>query len=163
MPTKDSILYVLDLAESISKGYLSDLTAADLLLRPVPGMNHIAWQLGHLLLTEQRFVEMIKPGSSPALPPDFEAGHGRQSFGDDDPGHHLAPADYLRLMQAQRDATKAVLAGLGEDDLAAPGPEGVRQMAPTVGATFLLIGTHVLMHVGQYVPVRRKLGKPIAM
>ncbi len=35
-------------------------------------------------------------------------------------------------------------------------------MAPTVGAGFALMGNHMLMHVGQFVSVRRKLGKPIA-
>jgi len=36
-------------------------------------------------------------------------------------------------------------------------------MCPTVGATFNLIGSHVGMHVGQFVSVRRKLNKPVAL
>ena len=31
---------------------VSDLSDADLLVRPVPQANHIAWQLGHLILQE---------------------------------------------------------------------------------------------------------------
>jgi hypothetical protein len=37
------------------------------------------------------------------------------------------------------------------------------RIAPTVGALFLLGANHELMHAGQFVVVRRKLGKPILM
>jgi hypothetical protein len=163
MTAKDVILRTYDMSDSITRAYLADLTAADLLVRPVPGQNHIAWQLGHLILTEHRFVDGIKPGASPRLPPGFEEGHGRDKSSVDDPTKFLPPEGYLRLFAAQREATKTVLNGLDEAALDAPGPEGMRQMAPTVGAGFTLMGNHVLMHVGQYVSVRRKLGKPIAM
>lgn len=162
MTARDVILRSYATGETIVKAYLAELTAADLLVRPVPGQNHIAWQLGHLILSEHRFVEGIKPGASPKLPPDFEEGHGRDKTGVDDPSKYLAPEDYLRLFEAQREATKATLAELDEPALDAPGPERMRQMAPTVGSGFALMGNHVLLHVGQFVSVRRKLGKPIA-
>ena len=43
-------------AGNVSEQYLSDLTDADLLVRPVPGANHIAWQLGHLIQAENWMV-----------------------------------------------------------------------------------------------------------
>jgi hypothetical protein len=162
MTAKDVILRTYSTGETITKSYLAELTAADLLVRPVPGQNHIAWQLGHLILSEHKFVEGIKPGASPKLPPDFEEGHGRDKTNVDDPSKYLAPEDYLSLLQAQREATMGVLAELDEPALDEPGPERMRQMAPTVGAGFALMGNHMLMHVGQFVSVRRKLGKPIA-
>ena len=39
--------------------------------------------------------------------------------------------------------------------------EAMRDYAPTIGAVFNLIGLHAMMHAGQFVPVRRMLGKPI--
>ncbi len=39
---------------------------ADLRLRPVEGMHPIALQLGHLIVGENAFANMIKPGSAPA-------------------------------------------------------------------------------------------------
>jgi len=163
MNAKDAILKVYDGAENITKSYLTDLTAADLLVRPVPGQNHIAWQLGHLIATEKKFVDAIKPGVSPALPENFDDGHGRQQTNVDDPSKYLAPEEYLRLYATQREATKQVLAETSDADLDAPGPEFARRMAATLGATLLLVGTHQLMHVGQFVSVRRKLGKPVTM
>jgi hypothetical protein len=33
--------------------------------------------------------------------------------------------------------------------------------APTLGALFVLVANHALMHGGQFSVVRRKLGKPV--
>ena len=43
-----------------------------------------------------------------------------------------------------------------DKDLDNPGPEEMRQYAPTVGSVLLLLGSHWLMHAGQFVPIRRK-------
>ncbi len=32
--------------------YLGDLTDADIMVRAIPDTNHIAWQLGHLIQSE---------------------------------------------------------------------------------------------------------------
>ena len=55
-------------ATSFCTKYLNDLSDADLRLRPVEGMHPIALQLGHLIIAEQMFNDMIKPGSAPAFP-----------------------------------------------------------------------------------------------
>lgn len=163
MTPKDVIQSTLGFSEMISQKYLADLSQADLLVRPVPGQNHIAWQVGHLILSERNMLEGVKPGASPSLPDGFEAGHGRDKTGVDDPSLYHPPETYLKLMAAQRAATKAALAEATDADLDAPAPETLRQMVPTVGGVYNLIGTHELMHVGQYVTVRRSLGKPIAI
>jgi hypothetical protein len=36
----------------------------------------------------------------------------------------------------------------------------MREYAPTIAAVLTLLGTHWLMHAGQFVPIRRKLGRP---
>ena len=108
-------------------------------------------------------VEAIRPGSCPPLPEGFEANHDREDTTSDDPARFLSKDEYLDLFNAQRAATKAVLDSLTDEDMDAPGPEKFRKMFPTVGNFFVLIGTHVIMHVGQFVAVRRKLNKPIAI
>ena len=165
MHTKEAILAVHAAGDRIINAYLADLDDAELLVRPVEGQNHIAWQLGHVISTEHMLLDQIKPGSSPALPEGFAEAHGREeaSTRSDDPARFQTRAKYLELWEAQRAATKAVLASLADADLDAPGPERVRRMAPTVGATFVVLGTHPLMHVGQFVSVRRKLKKPLAI
>jgi hypothetical protein len=165
MIAKDAILGVYGFADSILNRYLADLDDADLLIRPIPGQNHIAWQLGHLIDAERSFIETLKPGTSPPLPEGFSAKHGRdeESRASDDPKRFLSKEEYLALYKRQREATISFLNTLSPTDLDAPAPERFRQMVPTIGATMLLIGTHVLMHVGQFVGVRRIKGKPIAI
>lgn len=49
MNVKDVFIRTIEQAAWITGTYLDDLTDGDLLIRPVPGMNHVAWQLGHLI------------------------------------------------------------------------------------------------------------------
>jgi hypothetical protein len=163
MNAKDVTRYSLDQSQHIMDAYLGDLDDADLLIRPVEGMNHIAWQLGHLIQTERMIVESLKPGSSPPLPDGFEVGHGRQEFGKDDASAYLPRAKYQELWKAQRTATKAVLDSLPDSELDKPSPEPFRKIAPTVGTMLNLAGTHPLLHAGQFVSVRRKLKKPVTI
>ncbi len=162
MTAKDVILRTYGTGETITKSYLAELTAADLLVRPVPGQNHIAWQLGHLILSEHKFVEGIKPGASPQAASRLRGGARPRQDERRRPFEIPRARGLPRLIEAQREATKAVLNELDEPALDEPGPERMRQMAPTVGAGFALMGNHMLMHLGQFVAVRRKLGKPIA-
>ena len=39
--------------------FLSDLSDADLLVCPVEGANHIAWQIGHLISAERMTVNNL--------------------------------------------------------------------------------------------------------
>jgi hypothetical protein len=60
-------------------------------------------------------------------------------------------------------AKAAILAAIDatpESEFDKPGPEPMREYAPTVGAGLLILGQHWMMHTGQFVPIRRKLGKP---
>lgn len=165
MNGKETILAAYDTADRVVERYLNDLTDADLLIRPVPGMNHIAWQLGHLAISEKSLLELVRPGAGAPLPEGFDVAHGRDesALTLNDPSKYETKARYLELLKAQRDATKAVLATMTDADLDAPAPESMRQRFPTVGAIMLLIGSHPLMHAGQWVAVRRLKGLPVAI
>src|SRR4051812_21427257 len=99
------------MGDRIVNAYLGDLTDSDLLVRPVDGQNHIAWQIGHLLLTENSLLNMMKPGSSPERPAGFADSYGRDeaSTKSDDPARFLKRDQYLDLWKTQRAATRAYL------------------------------------------------------
>ena len=161
MPAKEIIRGTLDGSDMILKKYVEDLSDADFLVRPVEGMNHIAWQMGHLVSAERMFVELVQPGASPPLPEGFDARHNKEASASDK--GFATKAEYLKLWDAQRAATKRVLDALSEEELARPGPERFRQMAGTVGAVLNFAGTHALMHLGQFAAVRRKVKKPVVI
>jgi hypothetical protein len=161
MTTKDAIKYVMDTSLFVVNTYLSDLSDADLMVRPVKGANHIAWQLGHLIESERDLVDSACPGASPALPAGFAAQHAKETAAVDDPAKFLTKQQYLDLFAKQRAATRAALEKLSDTDLDRPGPERMRDFCPTVGALFCLVADHPMMHAGQFVVVRRVQGKPV--
>jgi hypothetical protein len=163
MSPKDLIRLNLAASERFINTYLADLSDADLLVRPVPGMNHIAWQLGHLIAAERIFVEKIRPGACPPLPEGFAEAHNKQAASSDDPAQFLSREKYQEVWKAQRDATMSVLEGLPEAELDRTDPEKFPPFAPNVAALLAMCSTHPLMHCGQFVAVRRKLGKPVTI
>lgn len=163
MDPKAVSLQSLNFSDHITKTYLGDLSDADLLVRAIPGMQHIAWQLGHLISVERSTIEAIAPGSCPALPEGFDARHTKEAGASDDPAAFYTKAQYLEAWDKQRAATIAVLDRMSEEELDAAAPEQWRKMIPTAGLCFNFLGGHVLMHVGQYVAVRRLLNKPITI
>ena len=66
MDNKQLILSNLSQADFTVNAYLADLTDAELLVRPVPGINHIAWQWGHLISSEAYLVGQVCPGKCAA-------------------------------------------------------------------------------------------------
>ncbi len=162
MQAKDVILQTINVGDMIMNKYLEDLEDADFLHRPVEGMNHIAWQMGHLITSERNMVEGIKPGSCPPHAEGFYEKHSKKTAGLDGAENFYTKAEYLEAWTAQRAATKALLESMTDAELEAPAPEQIRSLAPTVGAVFNLTGLHPLMHAGQFVGVRRARHKPIA-
>lgn len=164
MNAKDPIKHTLDMSDMVVNSYVGDLSDQDFLAIPVPGMNHIAWQLGHLISVERMVVEGIKPDSCPELPAGFDGVHSTNSeTKGTQPSQFYSKDEYLKFYAAQRAATKAVIDALSDADLDKPAPESFAQIAPTVGAVLNLVGQHYLMHAGQFVPVRRATGKPVTI
>lgn len=150
----------LELPDMVVRRYLEDLTDDDLLVRPLENMNHIAWQLGHLITGENFHINQVCADSMPALPPGFAEKHVDQTAASDDPSQFLKKEEYLRVMREQRAGTLAALERLSDEQLAQESPESIRYFGPTVGSVFAGESAHWMMHAGQWAVVRRKLGKP---
>ena len=162
MNAKDAILTALSGTQSLVPMYLSDLSDADLLVRPVPGANHIAWQIGHLINSEVMLLNEQLPGVAfPKLPDGFAAAHSDKGSKADADKAFLTKDKYLALFSQVREATKAAVAKLADADFDKPNKGRMEKFAPTLGALVLLSSNHTLMHAGQFTVVRRKLGKPV--
>jgi hypothetical protein len=141
--------------------YLSDLSDADLLVRPLPGSNHIAWQLGHVIASETRLARQVPSISYPALPTGFEEQHAQGMATQESTKGFLGKQQYLDLFNQIRGATMAGAAKLSDADLDRATEGQMAQFAPTHAALLILVANHTMMHAGQFSVVRRKLGKPI--
>lgn len=162
MHAKQVIREALDQAKTTSEMLLNGLSNAEMLTRAVPGMNHPAWQLGHLVASEKWMVEQIKPNSMPPLPPGFRDRYDPKNSQSDESTGWLDKETLLDLAAQQRAGTLKVLDELPDAELEKPGPEMLRGIAPTNSALLLLVAAHWSNHSGQWTAVRRLLGKPIA-
>jgi uncharacterized damage-inducible protein DinB len=162
MQAIEAIRTALQSTQQMLNWYLSDLSDADLLLRPTPGANHIAWQLGHLVVGERELVKPQLPNEPyPELPAGFAEQHNKDTAAQDPPTGFATKGVYLDLFNRSRQVTLAALAKLKDADLDRPTAGNMAKFAPNLGALLLLVSNHVLMHAGQVTVVRRKLGKPV--
>jgi uncharacterized damage-inducible protein DinB len=162
MTAKDAIKSALNSTQHLLEWFVSDLSDADLLARPVPGANHIAWQLGHLINSESHLVHMELPDAAyPALPAGFAEQHSKDTAGSDKPADFRTKAKYLAVSKQVRAATLAALDKLTDADLDRACTGRMAQFAPRLVDLFQMVANHTMMHAGQFSVVRRKLGKPV--
>jgi hypothetical protein len=162
MKGTEAIQTALRAASGVLSMYLSDLSDADLLVRPVPAANHIAWQLGHLISAEPYLVHVVLPDAKyPDFPPGFDEMHTKATAGKDGPSAFLTKGAYLEQFSKVREATLVAVGKLSDADLDKPTVGPMAKFAPSWGAMLILVSNHTLMHAGQFTAVRRKLGKPI--
>lgn len=158
MDAKGILRQSVELSHMITRAYVDDLTDADLFVRSVPGANHIAWQLGHMVAGTQEMLGMLGH-AAPDLPEGFAAAHTAETSSVDDPAKFAKKDQYLDLLERMKTAALAAVDATPESALDQPGPEPMREYAPTVAAALAVVATHPMMHAGQFVPIRRKLGK----
>lgn len=157
MTPQTAIRLSLDTGHMVFSAYLEGLSDADLMRRASPGINHINWQVGHLIVAEHQMVEKACPGSMPALPAGFAEKYAKETAVSDDASGFCSKAELLKVAAEQRAATVAALEKLTAAEL---DRETGIPYAPTVGAVMSLQGSHALMHAGQWAVVRRQLGHP---
>jgi len=161
MNARDAIKTALTSTQFMLGKYLEDLSDADLLVRPVPNANHVAWQLGHLAAAERQLGAQIPGAAYPELPAGWAEQHNKTTASIEPAKGFATKAEYLAQLNKGRDATLAALAKLSDADLDKPTEGSMKPFAPTLGAVIILISNHTLMHLGQVTCVRRKLGKPV--
>ena len=160
MQGKEAIKIALVSTQNLVPMYLNDLSDADILVRPAPSANHIAWQMGHLIQAEVSLLQGQLPSAVyPELPAGYKELHNAKNAGSDK--GFGTKADYLNTFTKVREATIANLAKLTDADLDKPTTGTMAPFAPNLGAFFILLANHTLMHAGQFTVVRRKLGKPV--
>lgn len=161
MNARDAIIAAMGMSSMVLSKYISDLDDNELTLRPGKGCNHVAWQLGHLISSEVSLLKSVCPNAHVELPSNFAEQHSKDAATSDDATKFCSKQQYLDLFSKVNAASQAELLKLSDADLDRPGPEHFKNMFPTVGHVFVLIATHGLMHAGQFVPLRRALGKPV--
>jgi hypothetical protein len=160
MDIKQAITFNLAACDFLAQTYLADITPAEMLARACPGANHLSWQIGHLIASERGIVEKAAPGRCAELPAGFAEKHKKPAAASDNPGDFLSKDEYLRIGKNVRAETLRVMNGLTPEEFDRPVPPGLPPFVKTTGEAFLFISAHWAMHAGQWVMIRRKLGRP---
>jgi hypothetical protein len=163
MTVKDVIRGLFGMNDFVLNEYLKDMSDADLLVRPVPGANHIAWQLGHLIDSEAQLLKAIPVATLPELPAGWAEKYTAETSHSEPPTGFLTKPEYLALYKKVRTNSLKVLDAYPEANFDNPTEGRLTQIAPNHGAVFSLIANHPMMHAGQFVVMRRKLGKPVVI
>ena len=164
MKAQDVIKNQLTSTQQILAMLVGDLSDADVLVRPVPGANTVAWQIGHLIVSEQGMGKESIPGVQyPELPAGFAEQHAMDKTAADPASGFKTKAEYLDLFNKTRQATIAAAAKMSDTDLDKPTTGQMADFAPTAAHMIGLTASHTLMHAGQFSVLRRKLGKPHVM
>ena len=142
--------------------FVADFTDADLLVRPVPGANHAAWQLGNVICGDQFLVTAELPGVAyREFPAGFADLHGGKGSKIDADAGFLTKDGYLTLLLEVRAVTVAAVRKLSDADLSKPSSEKMQWAGPTLAHVLLFAAQHTMQHAGQFTVIRRKLGKPV--
>lgn len=160
MNARDVLRRGMETTARVWRNYLADMNDSELLVRPVPGANHIAWQLGHLIKSEHQLMEMAVPGSMPPLPEGFAERYTKDTAALDAATAFHTKKELLDAFDQQRAATLKALEQVTEEDLDRPVPGPPNAPWQNVADVFLVQSMHYFMHAGQWVVTRRKLGRP---
>jgi hypothetical protein len=162
MQAKDVANNALVSTQHMVQMYLNDLSDADLLVRPVPNANHIAWQIGHLIGAEKMLLDGLLPGVKyPEIPASIMSLRAGKDAPPPPTTGYLTKTEYLDLFNKVRAATIAAVDKLTDSDLDRPNIKALQEFAPNLGAMLILVANHTLMHAGQFTVVRRALNKPV--
>jgi hypothetical protein len=161
MNTADILADLLGRGFKMMSDTLGDFSDADMLVRPCPNANHAAWQVGHLAVSQAGLVNSVKEGLIPPAPADFAAKFTKETVSNDDAAFFPKKAALLAQFARINDAAVAWARTLTPADLDKPTTGRMAAFVPTTAHLVAMLSNHIMMHMGQFQVIRRKLGKPI--
>lgn len=160
MDIRDAFITHLKTSAMVCGMYLEDLTDEESMQRPHPQCNHINWQIGHLIASEHSMASACGEGI-PDLPDGFAEKYAKGTGINDDPNDFIVKSELMKIAAKQHEAVLNLVQGMSDEDFDKPGPESMKAYAPTLGALVNMMGSHWMMHAGQWVVLRRQLGRDV--
>jgi hypothetical protein len=155
----EAMAFALKKSQLLMHRYIDDLKPHEFEHQPFPGVNCVAWILGHLTLTDRRQLTWLGVTDLPPIPAGFEerfkvtrtAAVEQKGFGD--------PKELVALFDAHRQMLIDCLPTVDPAMFLEP-PSFSTPMFADRGEGTLFMGLHVAMHLGQISVIRRSLGYP---
>ncbi len=156
---KDVILGQFQFGQMLFDKFTGDLSDADYFRLPMPGTNHVAWVMGHIACTED-WASGLVTGNKQRIPATTHELFNGSSKAVADASLYPSRKDLDELFKGARANTVEVLAAFDETRWDEPSPEGApKDMIPTLGSLWNLLGVHQFWHIGHITVCRVALGK----
>lgn len=148
-------------ARGLLKHFLEEIDQEKWCWQPAEGINHVAWQVGHLAVAQYGLCIKRVVGDSPesedVLPLSFLKRYGKGSTPSPDTTENASVEELLATLDAVDERMHEVLATTQDEELEVelkkPHP-----MFSTVLGGVEFAPQHEMMHIGQIVILRRLMG-----
>ncbi len=161
MQVIDLLINRLESSRGWTCGLLEDIEASDWFFQPAPGVQHVAWQVGHLASSQVTLVHARCFGKTPTdhIPARFKVLFGKGSSPDDDPSLYPAPTEIRRVFDAVHSEVLELVRSISPDELDRPTAGDPHPMFTNKGQCIAMVSLHESFHAGQIALTRRILGK----
>ena len=129
---------------------------------PAPGINHVAWQVGHLAASQVALIHVrcFAKDYDHCAPAGFREKFGKGSSPLPDPSAYPAVADIrVAFGRIQAEAID-LIAAMSEADLNNPAGADPHPLFSTKQGAIATTALHETFHAGQIALLRRLAGKP---
>lgn len=155
----EAMAFALKKSHLMMHRMIDDLKPHEFEHQPFPGVNCVAWILGHLTLTDRRHLTWLGVTDLPPVPDGFDerfkvtrtTAVEQKGYGD--------PKELVALFDAHRRKLIDCLPTVDPARFLEP-PSFQTPMFADRGEGTLFMGLHVAMHTGQISVIRRSLGYP---
>ena len=146
---------------SMLKSFLEELEPEKWYWQPGEGINHVAWQVGHLAFAQYglclKRVRGVAPEDEGMIPSAFLKMYGRGSTPQPGAESNSSVEEILRVLDAVNDRTHQELAQRTDAELDVPTNPAHPIFETNLGAVEWS-SQHELTHIGQIVLLRRLMG-----
>lgn len=154
----ESALKVNEFVLGYGRMLMADVDDARIAERPVAGVNHPAWILGHLIFSTDILRDLL--GHPKVLPETWTAQFGVGSKPSTNRADYLSKEELLGLLDRNFAEVRQLAASATEEQLGQPNPHPrSRDALPTTRELVVLLLTgHAGVHLGQLSTWRRMIG-----
>ncbi len=156
---KNLLLGQLETGAFLFDKFTSDLSDEEYFKLPVPNTNHVAWNVGHIAVSEDSEVAAITGGTM-KLSDDLRKIFSQSSECAGEPSMYPSRRDIDEMYNNVRANTTEQLKMFDEKKWDDASPEDwPTDMFPTLGSMWSILPTHQFWHIGQITVCRQSLGK----
>lgn len=145
-----------------TKQLLSHIDDSDWFRQPTEGVTHVAWQVGHLAVTQYGLALKRQRGEreedADLISPEFRTLFGKGSTPIPDPSAYPSPQDIRAVLDRVHEQAIAEVSAVTEDSLQEPVGDPPHPMFSTKLESLQWCVRHEFTHVGQITLLRRLFG-----